>query len=69
MVQFGLYKDIVRFIPEQFMTLNYFKDLLFDIINETDTIPIRDIVVDDDANTFTIETLDGCTFLLFLNKK
>lgn len=46
------------------MTLNYFKDLLFDEINESSILPIRDITANDTESTFTIRMEDGSVFVL-----
>jgi len=44
------------------MELNYFKDLLFDLINESDTLDVQDIQSDDKSNTFTVTVNDGTKF-------
>lgn len=36
------------------MDLNYFKDKLFDIINENDNMDISDIITDDKNNKFIV---------------
>lgn len=41
------------------MELNYFKDILFDLINNSDKMRISDIEVDDRRNIFMITTPDG----------
>lgn len=41
------------------MTLNEFKDRLFDILNETDDLPIADIMVNDAQNNMKIYLEDG----------
>ena len=41
------------------MSLNEFKDRLFDILNDTDNLPIADIVVNDAENTMKIYLEDG----------
>lgn len=41
------------------MSLNEFKDRLFDVLNETDDIPIADIMVNDAANNMKIYLADG----------
>ena len=46
------------------MTLNFFKDLLFDEINESSIFPIWDITVNDEETSFTIEMTDGSVFVL-----
>ncbi len=46
------------------MSLNDFKDCLFNILNDTDELPIADIEVADDRNEMTIVMEDGSQFLL-----
>lgn len=46
------------------MDLNYFKDTLFDLINEADTMEIEDITTNDKKNTFMISLIDGSRFEL-----
>lgn len=46
------------------MDLNYFKDKIFELINETDSIDINDIDTDDRNNTFTVSLFDGSAFEL-----
>ena len=41
------------------MTLNEFKDRLFDILNETDDLTIADIMVNDAHNNMKIYLEDG----------
>ncbi len=42
--------------------LNEFKDKLFDILNETEHLPIIDIVVEDKRNRMKIYLSDGALF-------
>lgn len=49
------------------MDLNYFKDLLFDLINESD-LPIQDIEADDTNNLFVITVIDGTKYSLHIEK-
>lgn len=44
------------------MTLDYFKDKLFDILNETDELDITDICVDDRADLLTVSIAGGSVF-------
>lgn len=44
------------------MRLDYFKDVLFDLINESDALDIEDIQSDDRANTFLVSMKDGSCF-------
>lgn len=50
------------------MDLNYFKDKLFDILNETDEMEICNISVDDRNNLFTIILDDGSVFKMLCRK-
>ena len=50
------------------MKLNEFKDRLFDVLNDTDNLPIQDIVVDDQSNIVNIYLTDGTRFLLYVKK-
>ena len=45
------------------MDLNYFKDMLFDTINESDILNVDDIISNDKEHTFIV-MLDGCSYLL-----
>ncbi|MCI8597651.1 MAG: hypothetical protein HFJ10_04305 [Lachnospiraceae bacterium] len=51
------------------MELNYFKDKLFDLLNDSEEMGILDIAVDERNNTFTISTLDGSEFEIVCRKK
>lgn len=45
------------------MTLNYFKDKLFEMMNEGDNeLDIADIETNDRENTFTVSTTDRSQF-------
>lgn len=44
------------------MEKNEFKDRLFDILNDTDNLPIQDIMVDDENNMVNIYLTDGTRF-------
>lgn len=46
------------------MTLNEFKDRLFDLLNESDDIPIADIIADDGKNEFKILLKDHTSFTI-----
>ncbi|MBQ6431364.1 MAG: hypothetical protein IJJ99_05780 [Oscillospiraceae bacterium] len=50
------------------MDVNYFKDILFDLMNESDALDVADIQSDDRANTFTVLMKDGTSFLLHVTK-
>lgn len=51
------------------MTLDYLKDLLFDCLNEDDTLNLQDLHWDSATQSFTLVTEDGDTFLLKCEKK
>lgn len=44
------------------MELNYFKDMLFDAINECADMNISDIEADDRKSVFMVTALDGSRF-------
>jgi len=44
------------------MEVKFFKDQLFDLLNDSDSMGISDIETDDRNNIFTIETIDGSVF-------
>jgi len=44
------------------MELNYFKDRLFDLLNDSEGLNISDINADDPKNLLTISTTDGSVF-------
>ena len=50
------------------MDLNYFKDKLFDLLNDSDGLDISDITTDDRRGLFTVSTTDGSTFELLCRK-
>ena len=41
------------------MDLNYFKDQIFDLLNESDELDISDIKAEDRKDLFTVTTGDG----------
>lgn len=51
------------------MELNYFKDKLFDVLNDSDELDLSDITVDDRHDLFTVSTADGSVFELQCRKK
>lgn len=61
----------MRPIPEGgfIMDLNYFKDKLFDILNESDELDLADITVDDRHNLLTVTMADGAVFELLCREK
>lgn len=50
------------------MVKNEIKDRLFDILNDTDYMPIRDIVVDDRNNVVNIYLTDSTRFSVHVEK-
>lgn len=46
------------------MELNYFKDVLFDLLNESDELDAADIQSDEKANTFFVLMKDGTSVLV-----
>lgn len=44
------------------MEINEFKDRLFDVLNNTDNLPIQDIQVEDKNNLMNIYLVDGSRF-------
>ena len=44
------------------MELNYFKDKLFDLLNESDELDISDITAEDRKDLFTVTMEDGSVF-------
>lgn len=46
------------------MELNYFKDHLFDLLNESELLDIKDIESDDRTDTFRVILKDGTCFLV-----
>ena len=51
------------------MELNYFKDQLFDLINESDDMSILEIETNDLNDIFTIIMTDGSVFEIKCSKK
>lgn len=46
------------------MEMNEFKDRLFDILNDTDNLPIQDIIVNDKKSQLCIYLEDGsCVYI------
>ena len=52
------------------MDLNYFKDTLFDIINESDALEaeLLDIRCDDQNDTMTVNMKDGTSFMIHVSR-
>lgn len=55
--------EIVLYVKaDKHMELNFFKDKLFELLDESTTLEISDIETDDLRNIFTLETTDGSLF-------
>ena len=50
------------------MALNYFKDKLFDRLNDSDTSDILDIITDDRRGLFIVSTSDESVFEILCRK-
>ena len=50
------------------MDVNFFKDILFDLMNESDALDVDDIQSDDRANKFLVLTKDGTAFSVHVTK-
>ena len=50
------------------MNLNEFKDSLFEILNETDKLPVMDVELDDLADTLNVFLPDGSLFKIQCEK-
>ena len=46
------------------MELNYLKDHLFDLLNESDCLNVTNIEANDALNTFRITVPDGSVFVI-----
>jgi hypothetical protein len=44
------------------MKLDYFKDKLFELLNDADNMRIKNITTNDKEDKFTVEILDGSIF-------
>lgn len=50
------------------MELDYFKDQLFDLLNESEELELTDLRADDRNNLLTVSTADGSVFELVCRK-
>lgn len=50
------------------MTKDEFKDRLFDVLNDTDNLPIQDIIVDDKNDMMKVYLVDGTRFSVHVEK-
>lgn len=51
------------------MDITYFKDLMFDVLNESDALDLQDIRADDKNDRFTVVTWDGTSFIIRIEKE
>lgn len=51
------------------MDLNYIKDHLFDLLNESDLLDVRTIEADDRRDTFRVTVADGSVFEIICRKE
>ena len=56
------YNTSIRTRTGETMELNHFKDMIFEMLNESDNNMIRDIDTNDKANTFGVTLQDGSVF-------
>ena len=50
------------------MDLNFFKDHLWDMINEDDTLDVRDIISNDKENWFEVKVYGGSIFRITITE-
>lgn len=48
------------------MEKNEIKDRLFDILNDTDNLPIQELIFDDRGNMVNVYLTDGTRFSVFV---
>ena len=51
------------------MELNYMKDHLFDLVNESELLDVRGIEADDRRNTLRVTVADGTVFVIECRKE
>lgn len=51
------------------MSIEEFRDHLFDIINETNEILVRDVKVDEEMGNIEVTVLDGSAFVVNCEKR
>lgn len=49
------------------MDINYFKDVLFDLMNESDALDVEDIQSDDKENRFVVTVRGGTMFSVLIS--
>lgn len=50
------------------MNRNELKDTLFDLLNESDMMPIKDLTLDDRNNTISLVLTDDTAFLIYVSE-
>lgn len=50
------------------MDINEFKDRLFDVINDTDNLPVQDLIFEDKKDMIQICLEDGSVFEIQIRK-
>lgn len=48
---------------------NELKDTLFDLLNESDMMPIKDLTLDDRNNTINLVLTDDTAFLIYVSEQ
>ena len=51
------------------MRLEYFKDMVFELLNDAENMCIKDIVTNDREDKFTVSTQDGSVFEISCSQK
>mgnify|MGYP004571894171 FL=1 len=51
------------------MELNYMKDHLFDLVNESEWLDVKGIETDDRRNTLRVTVADGTVFVIECRKE
>lgn len=51
------------------MDIDYFKDHLFDLINESDLLDVQDIICFDKENRMLVKVADGTVFSVQVRKE
>lgn len=50
------------------MSKDEFKDTLFDLLNESDILPVKDLTLDDRNNTISLVLTDDTIFLIHVSE-
>lgn len=51
------------------MNKDELKDALFDLLNESDIIPVKDLTLDDRNNTIRLVLTDDTAFLIYVGEQ